>query len=82
MSEIEYITFMLVAMKKVEPDMFDDLREQFKEMDQTGDNHITKRDLALMASRRLKKVSHKLKLAEYKVRGYTSLLILLIGNSC
>ena len=72
-SELEYIKFMLVAMKKVEPDMFDDLHEQFKEMDQTGDGQITKRDLALMASRRLRKVSHKLKLAEYKVRVYMSL---------
>ena len=64
---------MLVAMKKVEADMFDHLREQFKEMDQPGDGRITKRDLALMASRRLRKVSHKLKLAEYKVRVYMSL---------
>ena len=32
-SELEYIKFMLVAMHKVDADLFDKLREQFREFD-------------------------------------------------
>lgn len=68
LNELEYIKFMLVAMKKIDADLFDELRNQFKEIDMTGDGLITKRDLTIIASRRLRRVSHKLELADYKVR--------------
>mmetsp|Transcript_9349 Transcript_9349/g.21087 ORF Transcript_9349/g.21087 Transcript_9349/m.21087 type:complete len:546 (+) Transcript_9349:107-1744(+) len=66
-SELEYIKFMLVAMKKIDGELFDDLREQFLRLDMTGDGRITKKDLTIMATRRLRKVSHKLELRKYKV---------------
>lgn len=31
-NELEYIKFMLVAMKKIDADLFDDLREQFNDV--------------------------------------------------
>ena len=36
-SELEYIKFMLVAMKKIDGELFDDLRDQFARLDLTGD---------------------------------------------
>ena len=36
-SELEYIKFMLVAMKKIDGELFDDLRDQFDRLDLTGD---------------------------------------------
>ena len=67
MSELEYIRFMLVAMKKVDGELFDDLHKQFLHIDMTGDGKITKKDLQIMAARKLRRVSHKLQLSEYKV---------------
>jgi len=65
--EFEYIKFMLVAMKKIDGEIFDDLRYRFRQLDQTGDGKITKGDLVLMAKRKMKKVRNKLMLREYKV---------------
>jgi len=65
-SELEYIRFMLIAMKKVDAQLLDDLHAQFCHLDTTGDGKITKRDLQVMAARKLRKVSHKLELSEYK----------------
>ena len=59
---------MLVAMKKIDGELFDDLRYRFRQLDQTGDGKITKADLVLMAKRRIKKVRNKMMLREYKVR--------------
>ncbi|KAL7532689.1 hypothetical protein ACHAWF_004213 [Thalassiosira exigua] len=72
-SEVEYIGFMLVAMKKIDSQLLKELRNQFQELDMNNDGQITKQDLAAMSARKMKKVSNKLKLAAYKVR-----LILLI----
>ena len=58
---------MLVAMKKIDGELFDDLRYRFRQLDQTGDGKITKRDLVLTARRKMKKVRNKLMLQEYKV---------------
>mmetsp|Transcript_7706 Transcript_7706/g.15448 ORF Transcript_7706/g.15448 Transcript_7706/m.15448 type:complete len:86 (+) Transcript_7706:2612-2869(+) len=57
---------MLIAMKKVDAQLLDDLHAQFCQLDTTGDGKITKRDLQVMAARKLRKVSHKLELSEYK----------------
>mmetsp|Transcript_8003 Transcript_8003/g.12944 ORF Transcript_8003/g.12944 Transcript_8003/m.12944 type:complete len:121 (-) Transcript_8003:367-729(-) len=67
-SELEYIKFMLVAMHKVDGALIDELCKQFKELDQTGDGNITKQDLKIMVTRKMRKVSHKLKLHSYKKR--------------
>jgi Ca2+-binding EF-hand superfamily protein len=56
-NELEYIRFMLVAMKKVDAKLFDDLHHQFLRMDATGDGKITKNDLKIMAARKMRKVN-------------------------
>ncbi|KAL7510447.1 hypothetical protein ACHAXN_007565 [Cyclotella atomus] len=66
-SELEYLKFMLVAMKKVDAKLFDDLHLQFKKIDVVGDGKITKNDLKVMATRKMKKVHNKLALSVYKV---------------
>lgn len=48
---------MLVAMKKVDAKLFDDLHHQFLRMDATGDGKITKNDLKIMAARKMRKVN-------------------------
>jgi Ca2+-binding EF-hand superfamily protein len=58
---------MLVAMKKVDKELFDDLHDQFVQLDPTGDGQITKSDLIIMARRRMKTLRHKMELSEYKV---------------
>jgi len=65
-NELEYIKFMLIAMHKIDASLFDDLRNQFEEMDVTGDGLITEKDLKMMAMRKMHKISHKLKLRAYK----------------
>ena len=66
-SELEYIKFMLVAMKKVDTKLFNDLQEQFHKMDVLGDGKITKNDLKIMAMRKMRRVHNKLALSAYKV---------------
>lgn len=39
-SELEYFQFMLVAMKKVDAQLFDDLHQQFCLLDSTGDGKV------------------------------------------
>ncbi|KAL7490660.1 hypothetical protein ACHAWT_000214 [Skeletonema menzelii] len=65
-NEIQYIKFMLVAMKKVDANLFDELHEQFRQLDLTNDGRVTKKDLQLIAARKLRKVSYKLQLSNYK----------------
>mmetsp|Transcript_34907 Transcript_34907/g.73643 ORF Transcript_34907/g.73643 Transcript_34907/m.73643 type:complete len:585 (-) Transcript_34907:1312-3066(-) len=65
--ELEYIKFMLVAMNKVDGDLFDNLRHNFQQLDVTNSGQITKRDLKIMVTRKMKKVSNKLNLYRYKV---------------
>mmetsp|Transcript_385 Transcript_385/g.670 ORF Transcript_385/g.670 Transcript_385/m.670 type:complete len:121 (+) Transcript_385:176-538(+) len=64
--ELEYIKFMLVAMNKVDGDLFDNLRHNFQQLDVTNSGQITKRDLKIMVTRKMKKVSNKLNLYRYK----------------
>ena len=47
---------MLVAMNKVDGALFNDLRDQFRQLDMTGDGQITKKDLQIMATRKMRKV--------------------------
>lgn len=69
-SELEYIRFMLVAMKKVDGKLFDELHDQFRQLDMNHDGVVTKKDLQLIAARKLRKVSYKLQLSDYKRQLY------------
>ena len=63
---LEYIKFMLVAMKKIDGALFDELRNRFEELDMSGNGMITKEDVMCMAKKRAKRIKNKLKLREYK----------------
>eukprot|EP00574_Skeletonema_japonicum_P008569 CAMPEP_0201724274 /NCGR_PEP_ID=MMETSP0593-20130828/8078_1 /ASSEMBLY_ACC=CAM_ASM_000672 /TAXON_ID=267983 /ORGANISM="Skeletonema japonicum, Strain CCMP2506" /LENGTH=531 /DNA_ID=CAMNT_0048215513 /DNA_START=88 /DNA_END=1683 /DNA_ORIENTATION=- len=65
-NELEYIKFMLVAMRKVDAHLFDELHDQFKQLDVTKSGLVTKRDLQLIVERKLRKASYKLELSAYK----------------
>lgn len=73
-SKLEYIKFMLQAMNKCEPALFDNLQAQFDRIDVLGDGRITKKDLTMRAKRKLKSVSKKLELSAYKVRSTASVV--------
>ena len=66
MCALEYIKFMLVAMKKIDGALFDELRNRFEELDMSGNGMITKEDVMCMAKKRAKRIKNKLKLREYK----------------
>lgn len=68
-NELEYVRFMLIAMHKVDKQLFDSLHDQFKKLDVQGDGTLNKNDLKIMAERKMKNVSNKLALSMYKVRG-------------
>jgi hypothetical protein len=57
---------MLVAMKKIDGALFDELRNRFEELDMSGNGMITKEDVMCMAKKRTKRIKNKLKLREYK----------------
>ena len=63
---LEYIKFMLVAMKKIDGALFDELRNRFEELDMSGNGMITKQDVMCIAKKRTKRIKNKLKLWEYK----------------
>ena len=68
MNELEYVRFMLIAMHKVDKQLFDSLHDQFKKLDVQGDGTLNKNDLKIMAQRKMKSVNNKLALSIYKVR--------------
>lgn len=65
-SELEFIKFMLVSMRKIDGELFDDLRHRFEELDSTGDGKITKEDILCSARKKATTVKNKLILMEYK----------------
>lgn len=65
-SELEYIKFMLVAMHKIDGSLFDELHDQFQELDVTGNGQIMEKDLKMMAKSKMRKVRRKLELRAYK----------------
>jgi hypothetical protein len=66
--EVEFLTFMLVAMKKVDRELIDRIREHFHQLDMTNSGTLVRADLVVMAKKRLRSARTKLRLAEYKVR--------------
>jgi hypothetical protein len=68
-SELDFVIFMLVALKKVDKDLIDELRVHFHNLDLTNSGTLTRGDLELLARRRLRKIRSKLTLGTYKVSG-------------
>ncbi|KAL7490331.1 hypothetical protein ACHAW6_016202 [Cyclotella cf. meneghiniana] len=56
-NESEYIRFKLVALKKVDAKLFNDLHHQFLRMDSTGDGKTTKTELKIMTACKMRKVN-------------------------
>jgi hypothetical protein len=76
-NEVEFLTFMLVAMKKVDRELIDRIREHFHHLDLTNSGTLVRADLELMAKKRLRSDRTKLRLSEYKVRSLPSQLLLI-----
>jgi hypothetical protein len=72
---------MLVAMKKIDGELLDDLHYRFHELDPSGDGLITKKDLVIMAKRKRQKVRNKLMLREYKASHFSTLRRIYIQTS-
>jgi hypothetical protein len=67
--EVEFLTFMLVAMKKVDRELIDCIPEHFHQLDLTNSGTLVRVDLELMAKKKHQRGAlTKLQLAEYKVR--------------
>ena len=65
-TELEFVVFMLKAMKKVDADLVEKIREHFRRLDLTGSGTLVRADLELMAKRKLRGARSKLRLASYK----------------
>lgn len=57
---------MLVAMKKVDPDLLDELRDYFERLDVSNTGILSRDDLIEMARRKTKSPKRKLELYAYK----------------
>jgi hypothetical protein len=62
----EFLEFMLVAMKKVDPELLDELRDYFDRLDVSNTGELSKDTLIEMARRKMKSPRRKLELYEYK----------------
>ena len=65
-TEIDFLVFMLQAMKKVDSDLIEKIREHFHNLDLTHSGTLEREDLELMAKRKLRTAHCKLDLAKYK----------------
>lgn len=66
-SEVEFVTFMLVAMKKVDKELIDRIRDHFHHLDLSNSGTLCRADLELMAKKNLRSARTKLRLRQYKV---------------
>ena len=64
-SKLDYVEFMVLTLK-VDPDLLNELHQQFDQLDTNRSGSLTKQDLERLAKKRLKRVRHKLKLSSYK----------------
>ena len=69
-TEAEFLTFMLVAMKKVDRELIDHIRDHFHELDLNRSGTLERADLEAMARKNLRSARTKLRLREYKVRSF------------
>jgi hypothetical protein len=65
-SRAEFLEFMLLAMKKIDNDLVEELRHHFDKLDADGTGELSRADLVAGAKRKLKSPQHKLQLAAYK----------------
>lgn len=66
-TEVEFLVFMLVAMKKVDKELTDQIRSHFRHLDLTNSGTLVREDLELMARKKLRTAKSKLLLSQYKV---------------
>ncbi|KAG7372392.1 ion channel [Nitzschia inconspicua] len=62
----EFLEFMLVAMKKVDPELLDELRDYFDRLDVSQTGELSNEDLIEIARRKMRSPRRKLELYEYK----------------
>eukprot|EP00590_Aulacoseira_subarctica_P007581 CAMPEP_0172414410 /NCGR_PEP_ID=MMETSP1064-20121228/1066_1 /TAXON_ID=202472 /ORGANISM="Aulacoseira subarctica , Strain CCAP 1002/5" /LENGTH=171 /DNA_ID=CAMNT_0013151065 /DNA_START=495 /DNA_END=1010 /DNA_ORIENTATION=- len=67
-SEIDFVAFMLCKMQKVDKELMEELRSQFRHFDVDGNGHVSKSDLYQIFLSGLKRTDKKLQLSEYKKR--------------
>ena len=67
-TEYDFVIFMLKAMKKVDGDLVDKIRDHFRRLDLTGNGILDREDLELMAKKKLRATKSKLQLGRYKRR--------------
>jgi hypothetical protein len=65
-SRAEFLEFMLVAMRKIDQGLVEELRAYFDRLDVDGTGELTRDDLIEAARKKLKSPTHKLQLAMYK----------------
>lgn len=65
-SKLEYVEFMLLAMKQVDRETLSELHEQFDRLDVTNDGLLNREDLEIISKQRLKSVRNKLELTTYR----------------
>jgi hypothetical protein len=66
-TEADFLAFMLVAMKKVDSELVNHIRQRFHELDMTRSGTLERADLEAMARKNLRSARTKLMLREYKV---------------
>ena len=67
-SEIDFVAFMLCKMQKVDNELMEELRSQFRHFDVDGNGYVSKSDLYQIFLSGLKRTDKKLQLSEYKKR--------------
>jgi hypothetical protein len=65
-TELDFVVFMLKAMKKVDDDLIMAIRQHFRSLDLTNSGTLVRQDLELQAKRKLRAVKSKLRLSSYK----------------
>jgi len=65
-TELDFVIFMLKAMKKVDGELVEKIREHFRRLDLSGNGILDRQDLELMAKKKLRGTKSKLRLRHYK----------------
>ena len=65
-TELDFVIFMLQAMKKVDRELIDHIRHHFRVLDVTHSNTLCRDDLELMAKKKLRSVKTKLRMSAYR----------------
>ena len=65
-TELDFVIFMLKAMKKVDGELVDKIRDHFRRLDLSENGVLCREDLELMARKKLRGTQSKLRLGVYK----------------